>query len=89
MTLPHMTLPLRTPVLFAAAVVSLTLAVPSASRATEGPWCAVTNRGVIVEDCSMRSFEMCRQLVIAGNRGFCNPNPRWFGDGPRARRRGY
>jgi hypothetical protein len=47
----------------------------------------VTNRGVIVEDCSMRSFETCRQLVIAGNRGFCNPNPRWFGDGARAPRR--
>jgi Protein of unknown function (DUF3551) len=84
-----MTSPHRTPVLFAAAVVSLTLAVPSASRATEGPWCAVTNRGVIVEDCSMRSLEMCRQLVIAGNRGFCNPNPRWSGNGVRVQRRGY
>jgi len=38
---------------------------------------------------TMRSLEMCRQLVIAGNRGFCNPNPRWSGDGLRARRRGY
>jgi hypothetical protein len=37
----------------------------------------------------MRNFEMCRQLVIAGNRGFCNPSPRWSGDGLRARRRGY
>jgi hypothetical protein len=52
--------------------------VPSAI-AYEGPWCALTNRGgnSMVEDCSMRSLEMCRQEVIAGNRGFCNPNPRW------------
>jgi hypothetical protein len=28
----------------------------------------------------MRSLEMCRQEVIAGNRGFCNPNPRWQGN---------
>jgi hypothetical protein len=34
----------------------------------------------------MRTFEMCRQEVIAGNRGFCNPNPRWVGDQPRPRR---
>jgi len=25
----------------------------------------------------MRSLDMCRQEVIAGNPGFCNPNPRW------------
>jgi hypothetical protein len=32
------------------------------------------------ENCSMRTLEMCRQEVIAGNRGFCNPNPRWQGN---------
>jgi hypothetical protein len=31
--------------------------------------------GVMQTDCSMRSLDMCRQEVIAGNRGFCNPNP--------------
>jgi hypothetical protein len=29
------------------------------------------------ENCSMRTLEMCVQEVIAGNRGFCIPNPRW------------
>jgi hypothetical protein len=32
------------------------------------------------ENCSMRSLEMCRQEVIAGNRAFCNPNSRWQGN---------
>jgi hypothetical protein len=57
-----------------------------ASQAYEGPWCAVTNVGRGVhENCSMRTFEMCRLEVIAGNRGFCNPNPRWLAaqQGPR------
>jgi len=36
--------------------------------------------GVMQETCSMRNLEMCRQEVIAGNGGFCNPNPRWQGN---------
>jgi hypothetical protein len=40
------------------------------------------------ENCSMRSLEMCRQEVIAGNRGFCNPNPRWQGNRQGARQTG-
>jgi len=49
----------------------------------EGPWCAVTNIGREMSwNCSMRTLEMCRQEVIAGNRGFCNPNPRWGGGVP-------
>jgi hypothetical protein len=66
-----------------------------ASQAYEGPWCAVTSlgRGSVTENCSMRSFEMCRQEVIAGNRGFCNRNPRvqgiWREEGqPSAPRKG-
>ena len=39
-------------------------------------------RGVMHENCSVRTFEMCVQEVIAGNRGFCIPNPRW--QGPRS-----
>jgi hypothetical protein len=51
---------------------------PRASHAYEGPWCALSDigGGVMQENCSMRSLEMCRQ----GNRGFCNPNPRWQGN---------
>ena len=67
-----------------------------ASRAYEGPWCALTNRGrAMVADCSMRTLEMCVQEVIAGNRGFCNPNPRWPGHSgsearqPRTQRKRY
>jgi uncharacterized protein DUF3551 len=50
----------------------------------QGPWCAGTNRGggTFVYNCSMRTLEQCVSEVIAGNRGFCNPNP-YYG-GPEA-----
>jgi hypothetical protein len=43
---------------------------PRPSKAYEGPWCALTDigGGVMQENCSMRTLEMCRQEVIAGNR---------------------
>ena len=46
-----------------------------------GPWCAVESLGfsTVKENCSMRSFEQCRLETIAGNRGYCTPNPRWTG----------
>ena len=46
-----------------------------------GPWCAVESLGfsTVKENCSMRSFEQCRLETIAGNRGYCTPNPRWAG----------
>ena len=46
-----------------------------------GPWCAVQSigHGTVTENCSMQSFEQCRLEVIAGNRGFCQANPRWAG----------
>jgi hypothetical protein len=74
-------------VLAVAVVAIVVLADQRPGRAYEGPWCAVTEigGGVVLWDCSKRTFEMCRQEVIAGNRGFCNPNPRWVGDQPRAR----
>jgi hypothetical protein len=51
------------------------------SGAYEGPWCAGTNRGggTFVYNCSMRTLEQCVSEVIAGNRGFCNPNPNYRG----------
>jgi hypothetical protein len=47
----------------------------------QGPWCAVESLGfsTVTENCSMRDFEQCRLLTIAGNRGYCIPNPRWAG----------
>jgi hypothetical protein len=55
------------------------------SGAYQGPWCAGTSRGSgsFVYNCSMRTFEQCVSEVIAGNRGFCGPNP--YYRGPEAR----
>src|SRR5262245_20482236 len=62
----------------------------AASQAYEMPWCALTDigGGTMHENCSMRTLEMCVQEVIAGNRGFCNPNPRWQGPSPGVRQTG-
>jgi uncharacterized protein DUF3551 len=58
-----------------AAIASVT---PGSVRASEGPWCALRNFGSdLSEDCQFRTFEECRVTVVAGFRGFCNPNPRW------------
>ena len=43
--------------------------------------------GDVIEDCSYWSLEACVPNVIAGNRGFCNPNPRYTGPLPKARRK--
>ena len=50
-------------------------------QAYEGPWCAVVNygSGSAYEDCQYATLEACRPHVLAGNRGFCNQNPRWVG----------
>ena len=63
-------------------------------QAYEGPWCAVLNygNGSAYEDCRYSSIETCRPNVLAGNRGFCNLNPRWVAAynpyaKPRARHR--
>ena len=73
--------------LAAAAVVAAIFLSSRPSQAYEGPWCALTDigGGVMHENCSVRTFEMCVQEVIAGNRGFCIPNPRWQAPGPAAR----
>lgn len=61
-------------------------------QAYEGPWCAMMSmgNGGTYEDCHYASFEACYPNVLAGNRGFCNQNPRWVGAPnakPRARNR--
>jgi Protein of unknown function (DUF3551) len=45
----------------------------------EGPWCAVESLGSdsMTERCTFADFETCRREVVAGNRGYCNSNPRW------------
>ena len=37
------------------------------------------------ENCTLPTFELCVQEVIAGNRGFCIPNPRWQAPAPAPR----
>jgi hypothetical protein len=66
-------------IMFLAAAIAVALFINiHSSQATEGPWCASMSvgAGTEVQDCSMRSLEMCRREVIAGNRGSCYPNPR-------------
>jgi Protein of unknown function (DUF3551) len=70
----------------AVAVTALSLhARPGA--AAEGPWCAFLQVGTeaVYEDCQYRTFEECRPQILAGNRGFCNPNPRWTEPVPKSK----
>jgi hypothetical protein len=74
-------------IIFAAVIVlaSLTFSLQPAT-ASETPWCAVISDGYW--DCQYNSIEECRPNVLAGNRGFCNLNPRWTGwNGSVERRR--
>ena len=61
--------------------------LPRVSQAYERPWCALTEIGgeAMYENCTIPTFELCVQEVIAGNRGFRIPNPRWQAPGPAAR----
>src|SRR5215468_2241997 len=50
------------------------------SQATQMPWCAGTTKGDFFSyNCTLPTYEMCVQEVIAGNRGFCGPNPYYRG----------
>src|SRR5262245_18997738 len=64
-----------------------------ASQATQMPWCAGTNTGDFFHyNCTLPTSEMCVQEVIAGNRGFCSPNPNYGGPEfvpPGAKRQRY
>jgi hypothetical protein len=54
---------------------------PRFAQANEGPWCAsiTVGTGAVYDDCQYYSLEACRPHILAGNRGFCNLNPRWVG----------
>jgi hypothetical protein len=61
---------------FAAIAISLSWSArPGAAR--EAPWCAVIGTGEdsVYWDCQYNTFEQCRPNVLAGSRGWCNPNP--------------
>lgn len=53
------------------------------------PWCAVFPMGLGETgwDCAYPSLAACVPFVIAGTRGFCNPNPRYPGPIPEERSR--
>lgn len=70
----------------AAALTAFLIFDAAPVRAVEGPWCAFINVGTgnVYEDCQYYSLAACVPTVLAGNRGFCNVNPRWVGPPPRA-----
>jgi hypothetical protein len=59
------------------AFLSLGLKPAAAQYYTQAPWCAVvsTGAGDVRWECIYRSIQECQPNVLAGNRGFCNPNP--------------
>ena len=64
------------------ALVAAALLLPAEGRAYDGPWCAVINFGGMgpSENCSMPSFEACRQLAAQyGPSSFCRHNAAWQG----------
>jgi len=71
-------------IIYAAAMVLAITAYggdPAAAQVGNAPWCAVisTGTGSVYWDCRYRTVEDCVPNVLAGNRGFCNHNPRWEG----------
>jgi hypothetical protein len=56
--------------------------------ADNAPWCAVFSVGNgDYWDCRYATIEACREQAIAGNRGYCNNNPRVPVDGQNPKRR--
>jgi hypothetical protein len=81
-------------ILIVVAVAATMLFDVRPGQAYQAPWCAGTNRGggTFSYNCSLPTFEMCVQEVIAGNRGFCSPNPYYRGPvvgPPRGKRQRY
>ena len=75
--------------LTAGVLVTMAAFASHPAEAREAPWCASENIGwgTVIEDCSFWSFEQCVSRAIAGNRGFCNQNPRWSGPWPPEQQR--
>ena len=69
---------IRTILVAIGALAALVFVVrPAAADYYGAPWCAVIamGDGDMQWDCEYRSIEECRPNVLAGNRGWCNPNP--------------
>jgi hypothetical protein len=58
-------------------LILATIAALAGVLKAQAPWCAVITIGEdsVYWDCRYSSIEQCRPNVLAGNRGFCNPNP--------------
>jgi len=70
------------------AMLAVAVAPRQAQANGDAPWCAVLNMGTgdVYWDCHYASAEACGPNVLAGNRGFCNPNPAYVGTvAPRKR----
>jgi hypothetical protein len=54
---------------------------PALAQTGNAPWCAVISLGTgdVYWDCQYATIEQCVPNVLAGNRGFCNHNPRFSG----------
>lgn len=61
---------------------------PAAADFYSAPWCAVVamGDGDMQWDCEFRTIEECRPHVLAGNRGWCNPNPYRSAAAPEVKR---
>jgi hypothetical protein len=68
---------LRAAILPVAAVMLLSAWGSQPGEAREAPWCAViaNSDDNVHWDCQYYSYETCRTVVLAGNRGWCNPSP--------------
>jgi hypothetical protein len=75
-------------ILLAAAAITAVMFIGGRPAQAYGgaPWCAVYSMGWdgVIWECEYASIEACRPNVIAGNRGFCNPNPAYHGPVKRA-----
>ena len=60
-----------------ACLISSAGSQPAAADYFGAPWCAVISMGDgdMQWDCEFRTVEECIPNVLAGNRGWCNPNP--------------
>jgi len=70
------------------AMLAMAFAPRPALASGTAPWCAVINTGFDVYwDCQYRSSDECYPHILAGNRGFCNPNPAYVGPAEPPRKR--
>jgi hypothetical protein len=81
---------MRTILFMLAVLVATALGQRPGHAYGDAPWCAlmVVGNDSVVERCEFWSIDTCRTEVISGNRGFCNPNPRFSGySGARSQKR--